>query len=82
MTRHFLAAGAAFVASSLLYRPTHRNDFPELGRYTAGGLLLLAAWRILHPADDAGLRRLFTVLSLTGLGVGLARLWPLLTSDG
>ena len=76
-----VATAVSFITSALLYHPTHRRDFPELGRYVLGGLLVVAAHRLLFPAEREGVHRLGAALAATGLGVGLARIWPLLTEE-
>jgi hypothetical protein len=69
---------AGFLASFFLYRPTHREGFPELARYAIGGLLVVLVHGILYPPGDQERERLFAALAAAGLGVAAARLWGLL----
>lgn len=76
--RLLIATVVGFLASALLYHRTHAPSFPELARYALGGVVVLLAFAVLHPGDDAGLRRLLLALACSGLGVAAARLWELI----
>ena len=77
--RLLIATVVGFLASALLYHRTHAAGFPELARYALGGVVVLLAFAVLHPGDDAGLRRLLLALACSGLGVSAARLWEMIT---
>lgn len=68
------AITTGFVASKFLYEKTHVPGFPETGRYTLGGVVVMICYAILYPGDREGLRRVFTAFAAAGLGVGLARI--------
>lgn len=76
--RLLTATVIGFLASALLYQRTHAAGFPELARYALGGVVVLLAFAVLHPGDDAGLRHLLLALSCAGLGVSAARLWEMI----
>ena len=76
--RLLAAMVAGFVTSLWLYRPTHREGFPELARYAVGGLLVVLVHGILYPPGENERERLFAALAAAGLGVAANRLLGLL----
>lgn len=80
--RLLIAILVGFLTSGLLNCPLHQAGVPELARYTVGGALIVACYAALHPDDEAGMRRVFLAAACAGFGVGIARLWGVITHGG
>lgn len=63
---------AGFTTSMLLYEPTHSDDFPELGRYSIGFLMICACAKAVGVPDE-WVAKILMVGGACGLGVALAR---------
>lgn len=70
--KYIYAFITAFGCSALLYRISHKDQIPELARYSLGGLLVIAVLHILY-GDQSTTERAFVATAIAGLGVGVNR---------